>query len=56
MKEPTGNTEAELQYWQKRALQAEADVVELVNDLRHARNQITYLTGQLDYETDGWDD
>jgi predicted nucleic acid-binding Zn-ribbon protein len=59
MKEPTGNTEAELQYWQKRALQAEAEVVELVDDLQDARREITYLHGQLEnerYECCGYDD
>jgi hypothetical protein len=50
MKEPTGNTEAELQYWQKRALQAEAEVVELVGDLQDARREITYLSGQIENE------
>lgn len=50
MKEPTGNTEAELQYWQKRALQAESDVAELVDDLRHAQREITSLHGQIENE------
>jgi predicted nucleic acid-binding Zn-ribbon protein len=50
MKEPTGNTEAELQYWQKRALDAEDEITELVNDLRHAHNTIMYLRGQLENE------
>lgn len=50
MREPTGNAEAELQYWQKRALDAEFEITELVNDLRYANNEITYLSGQLENE------
>ena len=40
MKEPTGNTEAELGYWQERALKAESEVRQLENDLVHLSKEL----------------
>lgn len=51
MKEPTGNTEAELVYWQERALKAETEVRQLENDIVHLRNDVIYARGQLENET-----
>ena len=59
MKEPTGNTEAELVYWQERALKAESEVRQLENDLVHLRNDAVYARGQLEnemYNSSNYDD
>lgn len=50
MKEPTGNTEAELVYWQQRAIKAEASVEQLEKDIVHLRNDVIYARGQLENE------
>lgn len=59
MKEPTGNTEAELVYWQERALKAESEVRQLENDIVHLRNDAIYARGQLEnemYNSSNYDD
>lgn len=59
MKEPTGNAEAELIYWQQRAIKAEASVEQLENDLVHLRNDAVYARGQLEnemYNSSNYDD
>lgn len=50
MKEPTGNTEAELIYWQHRAIKAEASMEQLENDMQYLREELLYARGELENE------
>ena len=53
MKEPTGNAEAELVYWQQRAIKAEASVEQLAKDVVLLQHQIVNseaLIDELRYE------
>ena len=47
MKEPTGNAEAELIYWQQRAIKAEVSVEQLENDMEYLREELLYARGEL---------
>lgn len=47
MKEPTGNTEAELQYWQGRALSAEAELPYLRKELEVTKANCTQLEQEV---------
>lgn len=60
MKEPTGNTEAELIYWQQRAIKAEASAEQLENDMQYLREELLCARGELEnvrynYNYSGYD-
>lgn len=50
MKEPTGNIEAELVYWQQRAIKAETSLEQLENDMQYLRDELLYAMGALEVE------